>query len=578
MTIIAGIYATQPDASPPNEAIEEIRALICRSSGHRRREFKSSRCFVAVVDMHALPAPGVAVGPGAGLAVVVGDPVVKQDGKRRFADRSGDAEYLREGLDDGEIGALASACGTFAGVHVPPHGQSLSLFVDKVGVRNLYVAVTPNAIVFATALRILEGLSIVPKQLDTASIIEQVALHWPLGRKTPYRDMFMLGPAEIFQCNDSTTTSTTYWHWPDDPPLPPDGHLEECHRSFLGAIEARLVPGRGSLAFLSGGLDSRTIVAGLHQFGETIDTINFAPPGTQDQIFARWFAERIDCHHREIPFGDIARSDQIMVVVSEFLRSNSAPDTYTPGRSIWSGNGGSVGVGHVYMTSVIVEHMRAGRLDNAVDAYMTAQGQAVTRRPLRRIPFDKFVDAPRSGLIAELTRIRARDPARAFYQFLMHNDQRRSLAAVYEDIDLHGLEFVLPFFDSDFLSTIYRIPIEQCIGHEFYNRWLRCFSEPVWTTPWQAYPGHAPCPIEVPDNLGYQFDRNFSRDWNRMMRERRLGRARIMLGSGRFPKDLISKSDIRVAALLCRMGSERLDYVIDKGYEYFRFAEKTAPH
>jgi asparagine synthetase B (glutamine-hydrolysing) len=526
--------------------------------------------------MRALDGRGTAKGPDAGFAAVVGDPVVKNGGTRRFSDRSGDVEYLRHALDDGAHNALADACGTFAGVHLHPDGQTLSLFVDKIGVRNLYVAVTPDAIVFATALRILEGMSVVPKRLDTASLIEQVALHSPMGRSTPYLGISLLGPAEVLICKDSSMVPKTYWHWSDTAPLPIEQQLDECHRSFLSAIESRLTPEKSSLAFLSGGLDSRVIVGGLRESGATVDTVNFAPPGTQDQVFARQFAERIGSRHREVPFDQVANSEQIMVVVSDFLSSNAPSTQFRPARSIWSGNGGSVGVGHVYMSETIVEHMRAGRLEDAVAAYMADQGQSVTRRPLKGPVFAKYADSPRKALVAELEGIQARDPARAFYQFLMHNDQRRSLSAVYEDIDVHGLEFVLPFFDSDFLSAIYRIPIEQCIGHEFYNRWLHCFTEPVWNTPWQSYPGHVPCPIKAPDDLGYQFDEGFSRDWDRLIRERRLGRAKAMLVSRRFPTQLISKSVIRIAAVLCQMGSERLSYAIDKGYEYFRYAEKTS--
>jgi asparagine synthetase B (glutamine-hydrolysing) len=525
--------------------------------------------------MGAFQAPGIAKEQDRGYTAVVGDPVVKDSGKRRFSNRSGDVEYLREKLNEGEHTALRDACGTFAGVHLHANGQALSLFVDKIGVRNLYVAVTPDLIMFATALRILEDMSSVPKRLDTASIIEHVAIHWPLGRKTPYRDIYLLGPAEILVCNGSSNVSATYWHWPDGATSAPSTQLEDCHQSFLSAIEARLTPGHPTYACLTGGLDSRVIVGGLHELGVTTDTVNFAPPGTQDQLFARQFAVRIGSRHSEVPFEKVAHSEQTWVAIANYLQSDAATGTGRPGRRIWSGNGGSVGLGHVYMSETIVEHMRAGRAKDAIAVYMDEQGQGVTPRPLKRALFRQHADAPRRALVAELEGIKADDPARAFYQFLMHNDQRRSLFEVYENIDLHGLEFVLPFFDSEFLSAVYRIPVDECIQHRFYNRWLRCFEEPVWNTPWQSYPGHVPCPIKAPPGLGYQFDQSFSVEWNRMVHERRLRRAKAMLTSNRFPEDLISKPVIFLAAVLCQMGSERLNYAIDKGYEYFRYAQKT---
>src|SRR4051812_38707716 len=169
MTILAGIYATRPDAALPEAGIGEIRRLICRSLGHVRHEFRSGRCFVAVVDMGAFQTSGISNGEDRSFAAVVGDPVVKASGTRRFSDRRGDVDYLRETLNDRKDTALLDACGTFAGMHMHPDGETLSLFVDKIGVRNLYVAVTPDALVFSTALRVLEAMSIVPKRLDTES-------------------------------------------------------------------------------------------------------------------------------------------------------------------------------------------------------------------------------------------------------------------------------------------------------------------------------------------------------------------------------------------------------------------------
>jgi asparagine synthase (glutamine-hydrolysing) len=574
MTILAGIYSTQPNAALPEVGVAEIRRLISRSPGHVRHEFRSRRCFVALVDMGAFQASGMAKGEDGSFAALVGDPVVKESGTRRFRDRSGDANYVRETLNERKYTALLDACGTFAGVHMDANGETLSLFVDKIGVRNLYVAVTADAIVFSTALRILETLSIVPKRLDTESIIEHVAIHWPLGRKTPYRDVYLLGAAEIFSCNGSSRASTTYWHWPERVASPSSTKLEDYHDIFLSAIKARLIQNESALACLSGGLDSRVVVAGLHELGVRADTVNFSPPGTQDQIFARQFAARIGSHHREVPFEQIANSERLWEAISDQLPSN-ATQPVRPGRRMWAGNGGSVGLGYVYMSEAIVDHMRAGRVEDAVALYMNEQGQKVTSRPLRRAIFEQYADAPRKALVAELKSFEVNDPAKAFYRFLMHNDQRRGLSEFYEDIDLHGIEFVLPFFDSEFLSAVYQVPTQECILHRFYNRWLRCFQEPVWNTPWQSYPGHVPCPIEVPIGLGYQFDQTFSPEWNRMIQQRRLKRARAMLASDRFPADLISKPILYLAALLCQMGSERLNYAIDKGYEYFRYAEKT---
>jgi hypothetical protein len=88
----------------------------------------------------------------------------------------------------------------------------------------------------------------------------------------------------------------------------------------------------------------------------------------------------------------------------------------------------------------------------------------------------------------------------------MHNDQRRHLAAHFEDIDLHRMEFHLPFFDGQFLELIMSVPVDACLGHRFYMSWLSGFPDLVRSTPWQTYPGHVPCPLPIPAELRYQWD------------------------------------------------------------------------
>jgi asparagine synthase (glutamine-hydrolysing) len=581
MTIFAGVYARNPNSVVPQSAIDEIRARASRSTGHRRREFSSSRLFVSVIDMGAFPVSGVVDNrQGGTFTAIVGDSILKRNGNRRFSDRARDADALARELATDHRAALSQSCGTFAGVHFETRANTLKLFTDKVGVRPVYIATTNEFVAFATSLRLLEELSIAPKRLDVTGLVEHVALHWPMGRRTPYRDISVLGPAEVCTCDGADLTYERYWDWPTKTSsgLSQDEHLTACHETFLSAIEARQTNSdRSELAFLSGGLDSRSIVAGLRQRGASVTSINFAPPRSQDQVFARDFADRIGTRHMEVPIQRIEQSENDMVAVAEYLNSQTPElGSGVNGRLIWSGNGGSVGLGHVYMTKAIVSRLREGRISDAIDEYMRGNGQAVTRRPLTPDLFRKYRDAPKRALEQELARIQTDDPARAFYVLLMNNDQHRSLHWVYEHIDLHGIEFVLPFFDSDFLAAVFRVPIDVCLYHDFYNRWLKRFPEATANTPWQSYPGHVPCPINSPSNLGYQFDESFSREWGDMLHRQRVLRGRAMLASDHFPSRVLSRQAIRLATVVSRLGSQRFDYVLDKGFQYFRYAEKAS--
>jgi len=68
---------------------------------------------------------------------------------------------------------------------------------DKLGIRPLYFWADDDVIVFASALRILEELPLVPKQMDLRAVTELVGLGAPLADRTPYSGISLLRAARL---------------------------------------------------------------------------------------------------------------------------------------------------------------------------------------------------------------------------------------------------------------------------------------------------------------------------------------------------------------------------------------------
>ena len=144
----------------------------------------------------------------------------------------------------------------------------------------------------------------------------------------------------------------------------------------------------------------------------------------------------------------------------------------------------------------------------------------------------------------------------------MLNDQRRHLADLFENIDLGRLELEMPFYDSDFLELVIASPVNDFLNHRFYMEWLKQFSAAVTSVPWQAYPGHVPCPLPVPDDLRYQWTDYYDLDTARQMRAAFIQQADRLLEARKFPESIIDKRRLRVLAWLARLGVRKYDYVI----------------
>jgi len=144
----------------------------------------------------------------------------------------------------------------------------------------------------------------------------------------------------------------------------------------------------------------------------------------------------------------------------------------------------------------------------------------------------------------------------------MLNDQRRHLADLFENIDLGRLELEMPFYDSDFLELVVASPVNDFLNHRFYMEWLKQFGAVVTSVPWQAYPGHVPCPLPVPDDLQYQWSDHYDLETLRQMRMAFLQQVDRLLGARKFPETIINKRRLRLVAWLARIGVHKYDYVI----------------
>ncbi len=533
--------------------------------------FKNNRVFLAKIDIGAYVECGIQVDPGCSVSMLAGEPLFATNDGKEFRTRTQDLELLHEAWDRENWKFLKKADGVFCGIHYQPNKHRLTLIADKLCIRSLYYWEGKEYIVFATALRILEGISIVPKVMDLRAIAEIASLGYALGTRTPYVNIFLLKAAEIVQFSDDTAVHSQYWRWDRIPQSkqPESELLMQTYRNFTWAIARRLRLDTATVAFLSGGLDSRCVVAALRSRNVTVYTFNFSRPGTQDQLLGAEFGRKVGSIHKEVAWGIEAKWSMMMASALNELSSSATWPIQRP-KLVWSGDGGSVGLGHVYMSQVIVNLMRDGKLELTIKTFIDQQKAELVKGILKANIVTGLSGILESGIRDELNDIHCDDPARSFHIFLLLNDQRRHLSSHFEDIDLHRIEFHLPFYDSELLSSILECPVDSCLGHLFYTKWLKLFSPVVTLVPWQAYPGHEPCPLPIPQGLRYQWQPDHLKDLQRGRKRQLLRQVDDLLKAMDFPDDIINKEKLRLAAWIYRTGFRDYEYVIKTAQTYYR--------
>jgi asparagine synthase (glutamine-hydrolysing) len=578
MTLLAGIISRSHNHPLPASACDSLRQLISRNPADEVKIFQDERSCLLKVDIGAFGESGFKSDEDKGLTLLAGEPLLGSDEEDAWQSRATDLALIHEGCVRGRFEVLKRARGVFCAAHYEPATGALTLIADKLGLRPLYFWMDERRVVFASALRILEGLAEIPKKMDVRAVTEMVGLTYPLADRTPYANILLLKAAEIVQITEKRVSRSHYWRWDEieRSSEPEEKLLRELYGRFQSAVARRNRSDKTTVAYLSGGLDSRCVVAALRERDVRVHTFNFARPGTQDQIFGLDFARQVSAVHEEVPkeAGDhVPDYSQLMAQVWGASRHRRDYPAERPSL-VWSGEGGSVALGHVHMNEKIVDLMRASQRDAAIAEYVEREYVYVSPKLFRPRVFSDPAGIIHQGLREELADLHCQDPARSFYLFLLLNDQRRKLARHFESIDLHRLEFQLPFFDSAFLASIVALPVDLCLRHKFYVKWLRLFPPAVTSVPWQAYPGHEPCPLPIPQGLAYQWADEYLAAERATQKQRLMKEASALLSAADFPGELLSKRNLRLATWIHSAGWRDYEHVIQAARTYHTYWRK----
>jgi len=572
MSVIAGIFNRRQDAPLDSTLCDNLQRAISRNPLDDVTAFRNRNVALFKIDVGAYGEPAVISHDSGSVSMLAGEPLLDLGLDAGAGSRSSDLARMHDAFDREQWTLFSRAQGVYCAVHYQPDSPTLTLVADRLGIRPIYYWLGQDYVIFASALRVLESLSEIPKVMDLVAVTEIAFLGYPVGNRTVYAAIHGLKAGQVLRVTQERPRSLRYWRW-DSIKSSTElqaAQLEEAYDRFRHAVKRRLRRDTAVFAALSGGLDSRCVVAALRSEAVQVHTINFyGALQSQDRVFAAEFARRAGTIHRAVPspVGDVLGSFEERV--SEAWRAAPPSLEALPERPqmLWMGDGGSVGLGHVFVGREVVAALRARDADKAIGIYRSRLVPKVLKSDSAEVVTELVADDIRT----ELADLRFDDPGRSLHMFLMLYEQRYDFMRHSENVDLHRLEFQLPFFDGDFLASIVSAPLDWCLDHGFYTDWLSLFPPAVTAVPWQAYPGHRPCPLPIPSGLANQWDQALPASEVAARRRRRLHVADQVLQSDRFPDAILTRPLLQLARWLCKSGSSRGDTTIASAEIYDRY-------
>ncbi|MBT1450652.1 hypothetical protein KJ365_07130 [Glaciecola sp. XM2] len=419
-------------------------------------------------------------------------------------------EYnLVDELDEKErlFELLANSSGDFSGFKYFGDKQQLLLFTDKSGIRPLFYQKIKDRVFFSTNFQFFMLLNRRSLEFDPQAILEQIALGYSLSNRTVLSDVKRLDSAQCLIFGPSGSETFNYWNRKNIRLIKDvdKSHFDDLYDSFTRAVKKRITETNKAVAFLSGGLDSRVIVSQLVYEKLEVSAFNFGTKKSQDNEFARIFASKLNLNYfptllKELNFPNWSQ------LISDTMKENEFEyDDTINGKPVWSGDGGSVCAGAVYLNTEIQNAVQENNLEKALDIFFENQKIILPIKflssELRQIANSQF-----KKQVLENLSIDHNEKDKAFYDFLIKNDQKRHLDRHFETIHSHRIDLKLPFFDSDFMDNLYAFPVKELLFHKLYMKWFQRFPTAARSTPWQTYPGHEKCPIKVAKDYSYQWD------------------------------------------------------------------------
>lgn len=365
--------------------------------------------------------------------------------------------FLQAGWD-----FLSAVDGLFAIALYDHHAHELTLVSDRYGLRPLYWIETANGFGYAGEVKATLKVPDVNVRIDPLAVQEWFSFGYLLENRTWIDGVELFPSATVMQVTQNGIECQRYWSWHDIQPLPASVDeneiIEELGRLWIQAVQ-RQVDEKSIGQLLSGGLDSRAILAALPPTQHPYHTLTFGVRGCDDERIARQVAEIKGVPHH---FVEIRSDNWLVPRIDAVWRTDGL-------LRILDMHGAEIGCDA--SASQIMDVCLHGALgDGILGGSHLFPLDASTSYLKRRLISPTVIAVPTVQATVESYNafIHQLESAQAHY---IEQRQRRFINTGLIQMSAHW-EFRLPFADRDLLSFALAIPDDLIRDSRVYKQML----------------------------------------------------------------------------------------------------------
>ena len=250
----------------------------------------------------------------------------------RFATHS-DTETIVHMYEERGDAVVDELAGMFGFALWDTRRERLLVARDRLGIKPLYYWEHAGGVAFASELRALVNLPGFPRELEPAAVAGYLSLGYVPESTCIFKGVRKLPPGHRFSWTRAEGVRVSRYWTPvrDEVAVEAPEAVEELRRLLAEAVESHLESEVPLGAFLSGGIDSSTVVAQMTRLvGERVRTfsIGFDDPAYNEAPDAAHVARALGTQHTELivrPDADALVEDVVLGFDEPFADSSALP-------------------------------------------------------------------------------------------------------------------------------------------------------------------------------------------------------------------------------------------------------------
>lgn len=402
----------------------------------------------------------------------------------RFTDN--DAEFCLHLYEELGKDFVKQLNGTFAIVICDIKRQKLLVASDRYGLRPLYYFSDGSGLLIASEVKAL--LKVEPNsKLNDEAIADWFCFGKLLGNKTFFKNINVLSPASILEYQAGKLNIAQYWDYEfDEAANISEGELVEgLAAAFSKSVARRLADDNRHGLALSGGMDSRAILAATGDKASQFSAFTFGTRGCDEIRIARTIARKLGMEHHIIELNPDKLIPYFKDVIyltdgMDYVGVSYLPLAYEEYRKhidvLSHGLEGDVLLGEYFLNNNSLRQAKSEE-DIVQALYNCACTFPADMRfnLLRPEYYAKVKEMPLNSLRGELRHTQGRHPGNIATHFAIRSLMWRTdlMGCV---IGRNKVEEAYPFFDNDFIDWVLRIPPDLRLNYRIYRQFLQKLS------------------------------------------------------------------------------------------------------